>query len=134
MDAQRQQALWAIAIENYLAAVLTAQQGWHNVSVARSYYAVFLAMWVALDDPPKGRWEHGGIVERFVHGQWRTPPLPVARELTRAMRRLYADRVDADYGVIRMTSLESTTSLTTARQVVRLVADALGFSLGGIIS
>jgi uncharacterized protein (UPF0332 family) len=132
MDHQRQQTLWTIALENYQAAVLTAQHSWHNVSVTRSYYAVFIAMWLALDDPPKGRWEHGGIVEQFVYGQWRTPPMPVTRELTRAIRRLYADRVDADYGSVRLTSLESTTSLTTARQVVRLVADTLGFSLGGI--
>src|SRR2546427_3838447 len=132
MDPQRQQTLWAIALENYQAAVLTAQYGWHNVSVTRSYYAVFMAMWVALGDPPKGRWEHGGIVEQFVYGQWRTPPMPVARDLTRAIRRLYADRVDADYRIVRLTSLESATSLTTARQVVRLVADALSFSLGGI--
>jgi uncharacterized protein (UPF0332 family) len=132
MDVLRQQTLWAIALENYQAAVLTAQYGWHNVSVTRSYYAVFMAMWMALDDPPKGRWEHGGIVEQFVHGQWCTPPMPIARELTRAIRRLYADRVDADYGIVRLTALESTTSLTTARQVVRLVADALSFSLGGI--
>jgi hypothetical protein len=125
MDHQRQQILWTIALKNYQAAVLTAQHGWHNVSVTRSYYAVFIAMWLALDDPPKGRWEHGGIVEQFVYGQWRTPPMPIARDLTRAIRRLYADRV-------RLASLESTTSLTTARQVVRLVADALGFSLGGI--
>ena len=63
MDTQRQQDLWAIAGENYQAAVLTAQQGWHNVSVACSYYAVFTAIWVALGDPPKGYWEHGGIVD-----------------------------------------------------------------------
>ena len=54
MGTQRQQDLWAIALEHYQAAVLTAQQGWHNVSVACSYYAVFLAMWVALGDPPRG--------------------------------------------------------------------------------
>jgi len=132
MAPQRQQTLWAIALENYQAAVLTAQYGWHNVSVARGYYAAFTAMWVALGDPPKGRWEHGGIVEQFVHAQWRTPPMPVARDLTRAIRRLYADRVDADYGTIQLTALESTASLTTANQVVRLVADAFGFSLGGI--
>ena len=53
MDPQRRQTLWAIAIENYQAAVVTAQQGWHNVSVTRSYYAVFTAMVVALGDPPK---------------------------------------------------------------------------------
>jgi hypothetical protein len=58
--------------------------------------------------------------------------MPIARELTRAIRRLYADRVDADYGTIQLTAPESTASLTTASQVVRLVAEALGFSLGGL--
>jgi hypothetical protein len=54
MDAQRQRDLWAIAVENYQAARLTAQQGWHNVSVERSYYAVYTAMWMAVDEPPSG--------------------------------------------------------------------------------
>jgi len=40
MDPQRQHTLWTIALENYQAAVFTAQQGWHNVSVVCSYYAV----------------------------------------------------------------------------------------------
>ena len=42
MDPQRQQTLWAIALENYQAAVSTAQQGCHNVSVACRSYAVFM--------------------------------------------------------------------------------------------
>ncbi len=133
MDAQRQQTLWAIALENYQAAVLMAQQGWHNVSVACSYYAVFIAMWVALGDPPGRRWEHGGIVEQFAPGQWRTPPAPIERELTRAIRRLYADRLAANYRAVRLTSLESTASLTTARHVLRLVSGACGLSQGGMI-
>jgi uncharacterized protein (UPF0332 family) len=133
MDPQRQQELWAIAIENYQAAVLTAQQGWHNVSVACSYYAVFTAMWVVLGDPPKRRWEHGGIIEQFASGRWRTPPMPVERELIRAIRRLYADRLVANYRAVRLASLESTASLMTARQVLRLVAGACGLSPGGII-
>lgn len=133
MDPQRQQTLWAIALENYQAAVLTAQQGWHNVSVACSYYAVFTAMWVALGDPPGRRWEHAGIVEHFAPGQWRTPPAPSERELTRAIRRLYTDRLTANYRAVRLTSLESTASLTTARQVLRLVSGACGLSQGGMI-
>ena len=44
MDPQRQQTLWAIALENYQAAVFTAQYGWHNVSVVCGYSAVFMAM------------------------------------------------------------------------------------------
>ena len=67
---QRQETLWAIALENYQAAVFTAQHGWHNVSVTWSYYAMFMAMWVALDDPPKGYWEHRGISKPFASGQW----------------------------------------------------------------
>jgi uncharacterized protein (UPF0332 family) len=133
MDPQRQQTLWAIALENYQAAVLTAQQGWHNVSVTRSYYAVFMAMWVGLDDPPKGYWEHRGISKPFASGQWQTPPRPIVREVVKAIRRLYEDRLDADYQAVRLTALESTTGLTTARQVLRLVAGAHGLSLGGII-
>jgi len=93
---------------------------------------VFLAMWVALDDPSKGRWEHGGIIERFVHGQWRTPSLPMAREQTRALRRLYADRVDADYGVVQLSAQESTANLDAARQILVLVAQTLGLPFGGI--
>jgi uncharacterized protein (UPF0332 family) len=133
MDAQRQQTLWAIALENYQAAVLMAQQGWHNVRVACSYYSVFTAMWVALGDPLRRRWEHAGIVEHFAPGQCRTPPSPIERELTRAIRRLYADRLAANYRAVRLTSLESTASLTTARHVLHLVSGVYGLSQGGII-
>jgi uncharacterized protein (UPF0332 family) len=134
MDAQRQQTLWAIVLENYQAASLTAQQGWHNVSVTRSYYAVFQAMWVALDDPPKGYWAHTGISKPFALGHWRTPPRPVERDLVKAIRRLYEDRLDADYRAVRLTVVESTAGLTTGRQVLRLVASAHGLSLGGLIT
>lgn len=133
MDPQRQQTLWAIAIENYQAAVLTAQQGWHNVSVTRSYYTVFMAMWIALDDPLKGRWEHGGIVKSFAAGHWRTPLQHVAPEVIRAIRRLYEDRLDADYRAVRLTPLESTAGVMTASQLLRLVAPARHLSLGGIL-
>lgn len=133
MDPQRQQDLWAIAIENYQAAALTAQHGWHNVSVACSYYAVFTAMWVALGDPPREHWEHRGISKPFAQGHWRTPPHRVEREVIRAIRRLYEDRLDADYRAIRLTPLESTAGVMTARRMLRLVTDALNLSLGGIV-
>ena len=132
MESQRQQDLWAIVIENYQAAALTAQHNWHNVSVACSYYAVFTAMWVALGDPSKGHWEHRGIVKPFAAGQWRNPPTSVERDIIRSIRSLYTDRLEADYEAIRFTSIESAMSLTTARQVLPLVADALGLSLEGI--
>ena len=50
------------------------------------------------------------------------------------MIELYTDRLEADYEAIRFTSIESATSVTTARQVFHLVADALGLSLEGITS
>lgn len=133
MDPQRQQTLWAIALENYQAAVLTAQQGWHNVSVACSYYAVFTAMWVALGDPPKGRWEHRGIGKPFALGHWRTPPRPVERDTMKAIRRLYEHRLDADYRMVRLTAFASTAGAMTARTILRLVAEAYGLSHGGNI-
>jgi uncharacterized protein (UPF0332 family) len=134
MDSQRQQALWAIALENAQAAALTARQGWHNVSVACSYYAVFTAMWVALGDPPRARWEHRGIIKPFAQGHWRTPPHPVERDVIRAIRRLYEDRLDADYRALRLTPVASTAGVITARRILRLVAEALGLSLGGSIA
>jgi hypothetical protein len=133
MDSQRQQTLWAIVLENYQGATLTAQQGWHNVSVACSYYAVFTAMWVALGDPPGRRWEHGGIVERFAPGQWRIPPTPIERSLTRGIRRLYADRLAVNYRAVQLSLLESTASLTTAGRVLCLVSGAYSLLQGGII-
>ncbi len=133
MDPQRKQTLWMIALENYQAAILTAQQGWHNVSVNRSYYAVFQVMWVALDDPPEGYWEHRGMGKPFALGHWRMPPQPIERDTMKAIRRLYEDRLDADYQVVRLTALESTAGLTTVRQVLRLVASVHGLSPGGRI-
>ena len=128
MDTPRQQDLWAIALEHYQAAVLAAQQGWHNVSVACSYYAAFMAMWVALGDPPKGYWEHGGIVDWFARGDWRTPPAWIEREMIQAIRWLYTDRVRAQYTATRLQPFESTARLTTARHVLQMVASALGLS------
>jgi uncharacterized protein (UPF0332 family) len=133
MEPQRQQDLWAIAIENYQAARLTAQHEWHNVSVACSYYAVFTAMWVALGDPLKDRWRHEGIIQHFALGSWRSPPAPIATEMARAIRRLYTNRLKADYRVTRLTPHESMVSLTTARQILHFIAGERGLSQGGIM-
>ena len=126
METPDQQTLWALALEQYQAAALTASQGWHNASVACSYYAVFSAMWAALGDPPGRRWEHAGIVEHFAPGYWRTPPVPLERALTRAIRALYKNRLAANYGARKLTAIESTASLETARHVLRLIAGASG--------
>jgi uncharacterized protein (UPF0332 family) len=132
MDIQRQQHLWAIAVENYQAARLTAQYGWHNVSLGRSYYAVYTTMWIAVDEPPNGQWSHPGILQHFALGRWRQPPAPIDRVQTRAIRRLYNARLRADYRGDRLTPHDSTTGLTTAREILLLVAHTLGIPVGGI--
>jgi uncharacterized protein (UPF0332 family) len=132
MDTQQQQALWTIAIEHYEAAELCAQRGWYNVSVACSYYAVFTAMWVALGDPPRGQWSHGGILQHFAPGRWRQPQTPVERTLTNAIRSLYNARLKAHYKAVRLTATDSAESLMTAHQILQLVATALGLPQGGI--
>ncbi|MGH8064544.1 MAG: hypothetical protein ACRERE_04760 [Candidatus Entotheonellia bacterium] len=132
MDAQQQHTLWAIAAEHYEAAQLTAQQGWHNVSVACSYYAVYTVMWLALDAPPGGQWSHAGILQHFAPGSWRQPPTPLARALIRAIRRLYNARVQAQYLRERLTSSDSAEGFHTAHQVLPLVASTFGLSHGEI--
>jgi uncharacterized protein (UPF0332 family) len=131
MDAQQQQTLWTIAIEHYEVAKFCAQQGWHNVSVACSYYAVYTGMWLALDDPPQGQWSHAGILQHFATGRWRRPSTPMDRTLTRAIRRLYNARVHAQYLGDRLASQNSAEGLQTADQVLRLVAATVGLSFGG---
>jgi len=131
MDTQEQQTLWAIAVEHYEAGQLTTQHGWHNVSVACSYYAVYTVMWLVLDNPPRGQWTHAGILQHFAPGRWRSPATPLERTLTRAIRRLYNTRVRAQYMGERLTRLESAEGLSTARQVLQLVAMTLGFSFAG---
>jgi uncharacterized protein (UPF0332 family) len=131
MDAQQQQALWTIAQEHYEAAELCAERGWHTVSVTCSYYAVYTAMWVALDDPPHGQWSHAGILQYFAPGQWRHPATPLERTLTRAIRRLYNARVHAQYRGESRTGQDSAEALNTANQVLQLVARTFGLSHGG---
>jgi uncharacterized protein (UPF0332 family) len=131
MDAQQQQALWTITQEHYEAAELCAQRGWDTVSVAYSYYAVYTAMWIALDNPPHEKWSHAGIIQHFAPGQWRHPPAPLDRTLGRAIRRLYNARLHAQYRGERPTSQDSAEALSTARQVLQLVAHTFGLSYGG---
>jgi uncharacterized protein (UPF0332 family) len=131
MDAQQQQVLWTIAREHYDAAELCAQRGWHTVSVPCSYYAVYTAMWVALDNPTHEKWTHAGILRHFARGQWRHPPVPLERMLRRDIRRLYNTRLHAQYMGGRLTSQDSAQALRTAQQVLQLVARTFGLSSGG---
>ena len=134
MDARQQQALWTTTQEHYAAAALCAQRGWPSVSIPCSYYAVYTAMWVALDDPPHGQWSHAGILQHFARGHWRHPPAPLDRALRQAIRRLYNARLHAQYMGERPTSQDSAEALRTADQVLRLVAGGCGLPHGGILS
>jgi len=128
MDAHQQQARWTIAQEHYEAAELCAQRGWHTVSIACSYYAVYTAMGVALGDAPHGQWSHARILQHFTRGQWRYPLAPLERTLSKAVRRLYNARLHAQYRGERPTSQDSAEALRTARQVLQLVAYTFGLS------
>jgi hypothetical protein len=133
VDAQTQQILWAMALEQYQAAKLTALQQWHNVSVACSYYAVYTAMWVALGDPPQGQWSHVGIQQHFAPGRWRTPAVPLSRTVTRAIRDLYNMRLEAHYHAVRLVAADSAEALRTAADILILVAAEGGFAYGGLV-
>jgi hypothetical protein len=88
-------------------------------------------MWVALGDPPGGQWSHAGILQHFVRGQWRQPPTPLERPLSRAIRRLYNARLHAQYRGERRTSQDSVQALNTASQVLQLVGRTFRLSQGG---
>jgi hypothetical protein len=90
------------------------------------------AMWVALGDPPRGQWSHGGILQHFAPGRWRQPQTPLDRTVTNAIRTLYNARLKAHYKAVRLTATDSAESLTMARQILQLVATVLGLPQGGI--
>ncbi len=125
MDAQRRQELWTIAHENLQAGRHAVQQQWYNVSASRSYYTPYTAMWIAVDDPPRARWQHAGIVKVFAQGQWQREQMPLARDLRKALETPYKHRLKADYHGRPVTVDEAHEALTTAEQVLTLVATAL---------
>jgi uncharacterized protein (UPF0332 family) len=126
VDAQRRQELWTIAHENLQAARHAVQQQWYNVSASRSYYAASTAMWIAVDDPPRTRWQHAGIVKVFAQGQWQREQMPLTRDLRKALETLSKHRLKADYHGRPVTVNEAHEAMTTAEQVLTLVATALG--------
>ena len=125
MDAQRRQDLWTIARENLQAARHAVQQQWYNVSASRSYYATYTAMWMAVDDPPRTRWQHAGIVKVFAQGQWQSHKRPLPRDLRKDLETLYKHRLKADYHGRPVTLDEAQEAMTTAEQVLTLVATEL---------
>ena len=125
MDPQRRQELWTIARENLRAARHALQQQWYNVSASRSYYAAYTAMWMAVDDPPRTRWQHTGIAKVFAQGQWQSNQIPLPRDLRKALETLYKHRLKADYHGRPVTVDEAQEAMITAEQVLTLVATEL---------
>lgn len=124
MDAQRRRDLWAIALQHFRAARLTRERRWYNVSPGRSYYATYTAMWLAVGDPPRGRWQHEGLRQHFLLGHWQQGPAPLSRDVRKALATLYQYRLKADYHGRKVTAQEARGALATAEQVLRMVAVA----------
>lgn len=99
MDEVEEQRRWETAQELYQAALDVLDQQHYRACAGLAYYACFQAMWVALSDPPTGRWQHVDISRRFCHGQWAEPPLAPTQlaDLYRRLMALYELRLDAQY-------------------------------------
>ncbi len=123
MDQAEASRRWDTAQELYQAAKDAFRQQHYRASVSLAYYACFQAMWVALGDPPLGRWQHIGIIRSFCHGQWAMPPLtPTALAvLHKRLLALYTLRLDAHYRAQRIPSEQTQHGLETVAEVMRLV-------------
>lgn len=123
MDKAEQSRRWETAQEHRQAAELALAQQFYRASVSRSYYACFQAMWIALGDPPRGRWEHLGIIQNFCRGRWADPvmiPTSLA-SLYRGLLELYELRLDADYRAALVTLEDAQAGMKTVDEVFQLV-------------
>lgn len=96
--------------------------------VSRCYYAVYQAMWAAVGDPAKKpRWEHFGIIQTFVRGNWFDPHAgtkgPGVFESQRfSLRRLYDLRLGADYRLNVISQQEAQWAVQIAREIITVAA------------
>ena len=123
MDEVEEQRRWDIAQELYQAATTALNQQHYRACAGLAYYACFQAMWVALADPPTGRWQHVGISRRFCHGQWAEPPLapkPLA-DVYRRLMALYELRLDAQYRALAVPRAQAQHGVQTAVDVMQHV-------------
>jgi hypothetical protein len=81
-------------------------------------------MWVALNDPPLGRWEHAGLMRTFCRGQWANPVLlPTSlAPLYKRLLTLYDLRLDADYRALLVTPEKAQEAVQTITELFRLIA------------
>jgi uncharacterized protein (UPF0332 family) len=131
MDAAEMQRRWQVAKDNLAAAKLCHDQGLYGPGATRAYYSCFQAMWVAVGDPPKGRWRHQGLIDYFCRGQWTTPFIaPVDMKPVRDdLLTLYYLRSNADYKAVTPSVWESQFGVDLADQVLQLVASRKNLTL-----
>jgi uncharacterized protein (UPF0332 family) len=123
MDEGEKQRRWETAQELYQAAATALNQQHYRACAGLAYYACFQAMWVALSDPPTGRWQHVGISRQFCHGQWAHPALAPTElaSLYRRLMALYELRLDAQYRALVVPLEQAQHSLQTAFDVMQRV-------------
>jgi uncharacterized protein (UPF0332 family) len=123
MDEMETQRRWDTAQEFYRASTTAFGQQHFRACVGLAYYACFQAMWVALSDPPTGRWQHVGISRHFCHGQWARPPLAPTElvGLYRRLMALYELRLDAQYRTLAVPLEQAQQGIQTAFDVMERV-------------
>ena len=123
MERAEEARRWQMAQENQTAAKNAFTQNFFGTSVSRSYYACFQAMWVALGDPPRGVWKHGGLMQTFGRGQWADPVfLPTSlAALYKKLLALYDLRLDADYRALAIEAAKTQDGLNTVQEVFQLI-------------
>ena len=121
---------WNMAQEHYQSGQLCLDNNLFGASTTRSYYAAYQGMWVAVGDPPLGRWRHHGLMQQFCFGQWTEPPsLPTTLASYRPrLRTLYDYRTDADYTARAIAQTEAHDGLTLANEILTLIAQAKGLT------
>jgi uncharacterized protein (UPF0332 family) len=124
MEMAEIQRRWQAAKDNLAAARLCHDHGLYGPGITRSYYSCFQAMWVAVGDPPKGWWRHGGLINQFCHDQWATPPMaPSAlKPIRTGLVKLYDLRSSTDYQAEAITASESQSGIDLTIQILQTVA------------
>jgi uncharacterized protein (UPF0332 family) len=128
MDQNERDRRWQAAKAKLGSARLCQANGFYGESITCAYYASYQAMWVAVGDPPRGLWRHGGLINEFCRGRWFGQiALPALAQLRRKLDKLY--RIKADYQASNFTQSQSRESIEIAEEVLELVSNQTGLAL-----
>jgi len=117
------------ALENLQAAELCHNHCLYNSSVSRSYYAMFLAVWEAIEyvtKTPTESWQHQGLWTAFnyeVHYKRGLCPANFYRYLIRA----YDARRRADYLLDTITKIESEEIFANAKEMIEKIKEVINY-------